>query len=415
MPSTGGLAEFATAVSYEELPPAVREAAKRRVLDAVAVGIGRVDDATIEAIRRTVAIQNAKGRSRLWGADASVAPPDAARYTAALVASGNGAVYLAPTVAPAHGTVAPVLALAEARSVAGEDLLAGLAVAHEVHGELAWHAPLDGFHPATHCCVAATAGAGRALSFDTDRLASAIGLAASHAVLAVDGDAFDPLAVGAAASEAVASCLLAENGVAGPNAIGRPDGWADIVGPFDLDLDPGCERVTDAAFLPYDTHPYAQSAVEAAIELADDAALDPADVDAVSVETFADAVDVVEPRSIAAGLVDRDVTVEPTDRTDLEPVASAVEVKAAEDLTARTEQGEVPARVTVECRDGSVGEAEVQWFTGHPSAPESWGTVVEKFHGLAADRYDEDRREAVVETTRGLEAETAAELSRLLD
>lgn len=415
MPSTVGLAEFATEVSYQGLPADVREAAKRRVLDAVGVGVGRVEDPAMAAIRRTVAVQNAAGRSRLWGSDGSVAPPDAARYNAALVASGNGAVYLAPTVAPAHGTVAPVLAIAEARSVGGENLLAGLAVAHEVHGELAWHAPLDGFHPATHCCIAAAAGAGRALEFDAEELASAIGLAASHAVLAVDGEAFDPLAVGGSASDAVESCLLAENGVVGPDAIERPDGWTDIVGPFDLDLDPGCERVTDAAFLPYDAHPYAQSAVEAAIDLADEAALDPADVDAVAVETFADAVAAVEPRSIAAALVDRELTIGPGERTDLDPVAATVEVTEAADLTGRTDNGDVPARVTVECRDGSVRETEVQWFTGHPSAPESWGTVVDKFHELAGDRYDEDRREAVVETVRGLEAETAAELSRLLD
>lgn len=415
MPSTAELAEFAADVTYGGLPEAVREATKRRVLDAVAVGLGSVGREPTGGVRRAVSVQNATGRSRLWGSELGGSPPDAALYNATLVGRGNGAVFLSPTLGAVGGTVAAVLAAAEARSATGEAVLAGLAVAHEIHGELAWNAPIEGFHPATHGAVAAAAGSARATGLDAGAIGNAVGIAASGTTLALEADGFDALAVGLAARAGVDACLLAESGVEAPDAIDAPGGWHDRLGAFDLDLDPGCERVGDAAIRPFDAHPHAQAALEATVELAEDAALDPADVDAVTVETAAGAVPEVMPITVAAALVDREVTTRPTERADLEPVADVVEVSADDDLTERAARGETPARVTVECRDGAVHEVEVDRFTGHPARPAPWGTVEEKFHALAAPRYGAERRTAVVETVRGLEAETVAELSRLLD
>ncbi|MCY4731852.1 MmgE/PrpD family protein [Natronomonas gomsonensis] len=414
MTSTGALAEFAVGVSYDGLPEEVREAAKRRVLDAVAVAIDSVGTSPTDGIRRTVATQNATGRCRLWGSELSAAASDAAMYNGALACAGNGTVFLAPALGSASIPVAAVLTAAEARSATGEELLAGVAAAHEIHGELAWHAPLDGFHPATHGAIAAAAGVGRALGFGTGRLESAIGIAAGRGTLAVD-DEFDPVVGGNATHGAVSACLLAESGVVGPDAIAGPGGWHDLVGPFDLDLDPGCERVRDAAIRPYDAHPHAQSTLEAAMDLASDVTLDPADIDSVTVETYPEAVEALDPVTLAAALVDRDATKRPAAREDLRPVASTVEARIDDELRERAERGELPARVTVDCHDGATHEAEEKWFTGHPARAASWGVVEEKFHALAGDRYDVERRSDIVETVRGLEAETAAELTRLLD
>jgi len=415
MPTTAALAAFAADVSYEALPDAVCAAAKRRVLDAVAVGIGGLGREQTGAIRRAVSVRNATGRSRLWGSDLGAAPPDAALYNAALVGSGTGAVFLSPTLGAAGGTVAAVLAAAEARSATGESVVAGLGVAHEVHGELAYNAPIDGFHPATHGAVGAAVGAARAMCLDDGAIAAAAGIAGLGATLAVEAEDLDPLAIGTAARAGVDAALLAEGGVDGQDALDAPGGWQDLLGPFELDLDPGCERVQDAAIRPYDAPAYAQTALEAAVDLATDAALDPADVDAVTVETFPEAVPTIGAEAVAKALVDRSVTTRPTGRADLDPVADAVAVRADDELTARTDAGHLSARVTVTCRDGAVHEVERDRFTGHPARPASWGTVEEKFHGLVGTRYDSDRRSAIVETVRGLEAETVAELTRLLD
>ncbi|MFT4885062.1 MAG: 2-methylcitrate dehydratase [Natronomonas sp.] len=414
MPSAVDIAGFAAEVSYEELPDEVREAAKRRVLDAVGVALGSLDVEPTDGIRRAVASRGDATESRLWGSGRQAAPADAAMYNAALTEAGNRATYLAPTLSSAAGPIPAVLAAAEVRSAPGEDLLAGLAAAHEVHGELAWNAPLDGFHPATHTAIAAAAGAGRAMGFPVDKLTSAVGLAASRGTLGIEERPFDPVAVGSAARSGLEACLLAEGGVIGPDSFTAEGGWTDLVGDFDLDLDPGCERVRDAAIRPYAGHPHAQAAIEAALNVAEDTAFDPADIDDVSVETYAEAVPEIDARAIAAALVDRDVTVHPGERADLRPVADTVEITSTDYFDERVGIGELPARVTVTARDGAKHEAEVQWPTGHPAKPASWGVVEEKFHVLA-DAYDTERRTAIVDTVRSLEAETAAELSRLLD
>ena len=71
--------------------------------------------------------------------------------------------------------------------------------------------------------------------------------------------------------------------------------------------------------------------------------------------------------------------------------------------------------MVVETRDGAVHEAELARSIGHPARPAARGIVEEKFHALADDRYGAERRTEMLDTVRWLEAETVAELPRLLD
>jgi|GEM_PF-1151128 len=415
MTSTEEIAGFAADVEYGRLPDDVREAAKRRLLDAVGVALRNHDRRRVEAIReglRPGGPSDAHG-CRIWGTADVVRPPRAAAGNAVAITAGNGPTFLAPTLAPVGGSLAAVVAAAEAADATGETTLAGIAAALEVHGECAWNAPLDGLHPATHTAVAAAAGAGRAMGHDAPTIADAVGIAAGRLALAV-GDPDDPLPAGHAARSALYACSLADNGVSAPDAIAAPNGWHDRVGPFELDFDPGCERVRDAAVLPYDAHPYGQSAIEAAIELAGERPIDPADIDSVTVETFDAAVPDVDPERVAAALVDRELAIHRGNRTDLEPILEAVTVVPDEALTDRHDRGAIPARVTVEFRDGSVAEAARDGFEGHPSSPETWGVVEEKFHATVEGVYGRSVRETTVETARSFEADGAAELDRLL-
>jgi 2-methylcitrate dehydratase len=429
MTSTEAIAGFLAEVTYDRLPEDVREAAKRRLLDAVAVGLRGRDAGTVAAIRDGLVLDGQRGdersgdrtRVRVWGSPSTADPSRAAMGNAAAVAAGNGPTFPSPTPAPAGGSLAAALAAAEARAATGEETLAALAAALEVHGELAWHAPLDELHPATHTAVAAAAGAGRAAGLDRDELANALGIAAGRVTLGIgddprdEGDGFALTATGNAAAAGVEACSLAAAGVPSPDALAAPNGWHDLVGPFDLDFDPGCERVRDAAVLPYDGGLYAQPAIEAAIDLASEAALDPADIESVTVETAEKAVPGIDAERIAAALVDRALPVYGGDRADLRPIAGATTVSVADDASERTDAGAVPTRVTVETYDGDRYETARERFEGHPAAPAPWGLVEEKFHALAGGRYDRDRREAIVGTVRGFEAESPAELARLLD
>ena len=83
-------------------------------------------------------------------------------------------------------------------------------------------------------------------------------------------------------------------------------------------------------------------------------------------------------------------------------------------LIGRRPRGEVPIRVVIETRDGAVHEAELARFIGQPGRPPG-ATVEEKFHALVSDRYGAEWWTKMLDTVRGLEAETVAELPRLLD
>ena len=69
-------------------------------------------------------------------------------------------------------------------------------------------------------------------------------------------------------------------------------------------------------------------------------------------------------------------------------------------LIGRRPRGEVPARMVVETRDGAVHEAELARSIGHPARPAARGTVEEKFHALAGDRYGTERRTEILDTVR---------------
>jgi 2-methylcitrate dehydratase len=409
------IAEFVAEVTYDGLPESVREAAKRRLLDVIAVGLHERDDGTVASIREGLRLDGSGGGSRVWGSPSTAAASRAAMGNAASVAAGNGPVFPSPTPAPTGGSIAAVLAVAEARGRTGEETLAAIAAALEVRGELAWHAPLDELHPATHTAVAAAAGAGQVAGLDGKELTNALGTAASRVTLRIGGGAFTPIATGNAAAAGVYACLFAEGGASAPDGLTAPNGWHDLVGAFDLDFDPGCERVRDTAVLPYDGHLYAQPAIEAAIDLASEVALDPADIESVTVETVEGAVPEIDAERIAAALVDRALSVHRGDRADLHPIVEGTSISAADDAFERSDTGAIPTRVTVETYDGDTREATSDRFEGHPTAPASWGLIEEKFHALAGECYGRDRRAEIVETVRRFEAESPAELARLLD
>jgi 2-methylcitrate dehydratase len=416
MLSTPEIAEFVADVSYDRLPDGVREAIKRRILDGVGVSIHTRDADAAATVRRAMVVDgfDTPGAVHLWGSPETTSTTRAAMVNAASIVAGNGPTFLSPTLAPVGGSIAAVLAAADARNEPGEATIAGLAAALELHGELASNVPLDEFHPATHTAIASAAGAGRTMGFGTSVLDSAIGAAASRATLGLDGGTFSAIAAGAAARSGIDACLLAEGGFEGPDPITAENGWHDLVGPFDFDLDPGCERVRDAAVLPYDANPFAHAAISAAIDLAEAIPLDPAEIETVTVETTDRAANSIDPERIATALVDRELPVFRAVRNDVKPIAEAMTIRT-ENTGFDDSPGESPARIAVETHGGTGHERTVERFDGHPDTPASWGTVEEKFRTLAGDTYDEDRLDEIVETVRGFEAESTSELVRLLD
>ena len=450
MTTTAELADFVQEVSFDGLSDeAVMELAKR-VLDSVGIAIGALGADPVDVVAETVFEVEEDGPCRLWGRDAGASPPQAAMHNTALTRYLDYMdSFLAPGETPhPSDTVASVVACGELVDATGRDLIEGLGVAYEVQGELAWNAPVRdrGFDHVTHTVIAAACGAGKVLGLGHEQLRNAIGIAGTaHNALRVTRtggiNEWKGIASANAARNAVYSCLLARNGMDGPTTLFEGQkGWKQVVsGDFEVNLDAGCGHVFDTMTKRYVAETYAQSAVEGIIELAEQVDLDPDDVEAIHLETFHGAKLIIGggegsryevetkaqadhslPYMLAAALIDREMTSAQYDperigRADVQRLLRAVDVEENDALTERFENGEMPAILQVVLDDGTTFDVEKDAFQGHPSQPMTWPRIEAKYERLAAQRYDDERVDAIEAVVENLPDHDVADLVSLLD
>jgi 2-methylcitrate dehydratase len=448
MVTTREFAAFAQNTDYDDLSTDVREALKYRLLDSIGAAIAAKDAAPAAVVDRTIAALETDGACTRWERERGASPVQAAMYNTALVRTLDVAdSFLAPgeTSHPSD-TVAALIATGEYAGTTGEELLAGLAIAYEIQGELAWNAPVRdrGFDHVTHTLISAAAGASKLLGLDREATRDAIAIAATgHNALRVTrtGSAtmWAEVASANAARNATYAALLADNGMAGPqNAFDGRKGWQTVVStPFEVELTPG-ERVHDVTTNRYAAPSAAQSAIDAIIELTEGEALDPGAVAGIKLETFADAkrtlgggeanpyeVDTRPqagrslPYLLAAALLDGDLSpaqyaFERIRRDDVQELLRIVDVTENPALTARLEDGALPAVLDVTMADGTTYRIEKDAVRGHPRDPMGWDELESKFERVTADCVGERRRTALLETVRSVETHEVSELTALL-
>jgi 2-methylcitrate dehydratase len=450
MTTTAELADFALDVEYDALSTEVREELEKRVLDSVGIAVGALGAPATEQVYDAVTELESDGACRLWGRGASASPVGAAMHNTALTRYLDFMdSFLAPGETPhPSDNVASVVAVAEERGLSGRELLEALAVAYEVQAELAWNAPVRdrGFDHVTHTVISAAVGAGKARGLDREQLRNAIGIAGTaHNALRVTRtggiNEWKGIASANAARNAVYAVVLADGGMEGPTDLFEGQkGWKQVIaGEFEVDLDPGCERVFDTMTKRYVAETYAQSAVEGVIELAEGEEVDPDEVERIHLDTFHGAALIIGggegdryevetkaqadhslPYMLAAALIDREMTNDAYDperirREDVQRLLRRVEVEADERLTEQFENGLMPASIEVELADGTIHTVEKDAFRGHPSDPMSWEDVEDKFETTTADRYDAAHRREIVDTVRNLEDHDVADLVALLE
>jgi 2-methylcitrate dehydratase len=448
MTTTLEFAEFVRETDYDDLPTDVRDALKRRLLDSAGIAIAAEDAGPPSVVDRTIAVLESDGPCTLWRRDRGASPVQAAMHNTALVRYLDYMdSYLAPGETPhPSDNIGAVVAAGEYADATGEDLLAALAVAYEIQGELAWNAPVRdrGFDHVTHTVISAAAGAAKALGLDLEATRNAIAIAATgHNALRVTRTGgiteWKGIASANAARNAVYAAMLASRGMAGPrNVFEGQKGWQAVVsGPFEVELTPG-ERVHDVMTKRYVAETYAQSAVEGIVELVESQDLDPDDVSGIKLETFAGAKLIIGggegnryevasraqadhslPYMLAAALIDRDLSLaqyepERIRRNDVQDLLRIVGVSEDPALTERFENGEMPAVLDVAMEDGTTYRVEKDAFRGHPTDPIGWEGLEEKFETLTEDRVDADRREEIRETIRSLEDHDVSDLTALL-
>ena len=220
---THGLAQFVSALRYEQIPAEVRERLKLLILDAFGCALYGADLEWCRILRRTVADKD--DSCAVWGTRERMSAPHAALVNGTQVQSFElddvhraGVLHVGAVVLPA------LLAVAELkRNVSGREFLAAAAAGYETgprvglcmgpeHIGQGWHSG------ATVGVFAAGAAAARGLKLDTGKTVHALGIAGTQSaglMAAQYGAMVKRMHAGRAAQSGLYGGLLAEQGFTG--------------------------------------------------------------------------------------------------------------------------------------------------------------------------------------------------------
>ena len=220
MAVTSQLCERIAGTDYENLGEPAIEAARRLILDGIAIAIAGTEE---EAIHILAAHHKEQG-----GAGQATAIGNGFRLNTVSASALNGAAMhvldFEPMWSPANHalstTLAGVLALAEAHGATGREVLTALVKGVEMQGWIRqasgqFEASTTRFHPPGAVGpLGAAVAAGHILKLDPDQLANAVGIAASRAgsLLANAGTMTKSTHCGHASALGLESALLAARG-----------------------------------------------------------------------------------------------------------------------------------------------------------------------------------------------------------
>ena len=244
---TQNLARFVVAARWDDIPDAVRHAAKRALLNVFAVALAGCRAGPVEIALQSLAEFSERRQATVIGRSERM---DSLSATFLNAASANAFDFddtHVPTVIHPTAPVAPALfALAERRPVSGAELLLafilGVELACRIGRAISPGHYTKGWHITATCGVfGAAAGAGTLLGLDERRMIWALGNAAtqSSGLCECLGWPAKSIGVGNAARNGLWSALLAEKGFEGPpepiagvqgflNAMAEPPDWAAL-------------------------------------------------------------------------------------------------------------------------------------------------------------------------------------------
>jgi 2-methylcitrate dehydratase PrpD len=409
--ATSSAYRFISDTTYQELPVAVQEMAKRCLLDLVGTAIAGTQTPLSRIIRNHAV--------RAFGAGAGA--PSARLMFDGRVASPAGAALAGGmtidsfdahdghvlTKGHAGCAILPaLLAVAETRDISGAGFLASLAVGYEIaiRAGIAQHATAPDYHTSgSWNALGAAAVASRLWGFDETRFRHAIGIAEFHGprsqmMRCIDFPTMLKDGSGWGAMSGVSAACLAEDGFTGAPAIVVE---GDNVKSFWNSL--GEEwRFLGMYFKPYPICRWAQPSVEAALALRHKHNVVPETIERVEIDTFDAGVRLNQRRPktteeaqyslsfpVAAALVRGQLL--PSDiagasLVDAEILSMNDRVKPITvDEIDKLFPAERMARARIYLKDGKVFESELMTARGDAERPLSDPEIAEKYHSVTDD------------------------------
>jgi aconitate decarboxylase len=222
---TPRIAEFVSRLSYEQIPPEVRERLKLLILDSLGCAIYGADLEWCRILRQTLERLDQTRTTSVWGTDRRLSSPHAALVNGTQVQSfelddvhREGVLHVGAVTLPALIAVAESHAALSGRefltaALAGYEIgpRVGLCMGQEHIGQ-GWHSG------ATVGVFSAVSGAARALMLDADATKHALGIAATQScglMAAQYGAMVKRMHAGRAAQSGLYAALLANQGFTG--------------------------------------------------------------------------------------------------------------------------------------------------------------------------------------------------------
>lgn len=235
---TAGLSRFVVETRWEDIPAEARHEAKRALLNFFAVALAGCRTEPVELALRTLANFSGGKQAAIVGRRERIDALTAAFLNAAGANVFDYCDTHLPTVVHPTAPVAPaLLAMAELKKVTGPELLLAFVLGFEIECRVGMavspgHYP-KGWHITSTCGpFGAAAGAGKLLGLGAEKMAWALGNAATQSAGLSEclGWPAKSLSVGNAARNGLLSALLAENGFAGPREpIAGSQGWLAVM------------------------------------------------------------------------------------------------------------------------------------------------------------------------------------------
>jgi 2-methylcitrate dehydratase len=428
------LADYASALRYEELSPDAVHECKRRLIDTLGCAAGAFDARPVE-IACAIA-QRAIGNppARILGTQEPSTPELAAfaNGVAMRYLDFNDATFGKSAGHPSD-IFGAVLAAADAVHADGRTVITSATLAYEVFCNLAENVPREqGWDHPVYGVIASAVGAAKVFGLGREQMGNAISLAVIPN-MALEQTRTGELAMwkGCAAANAsrngVFAAQLAREGLTGPEqAIEGKFGLWRALGKFPWQPfggKGGPYRVTQTHIKYFPAVIHAQTPITVALDLHGKMA--PDEIKALTIETYwiaerytdrknalwrpatRETADHSIPYCVIAALLDGGIT----EASFAEARIRDPRLNAVIERTAMRENPEFtkvhpaewPCRIEVTTRDGRKHAAEARYFKGHAKRPLSDQEIERKFHELARKVLSDARIQGILKKAWSLE------------
>lgn len=430
------LSRIAQRMDYTRLEPEVIHEVKRRFIDSIACLFAGYGEEVSEICRKFAEPYQTVSGATLIGSRIKVPSEIAGFANGTSVRSLDyNDTYL--SLEPQHPSdvIAPLLALAEERSIDPKRLITAIALAYEIGVILCDSASLkvNGWDHVNYITVSTVVGGAHLLGLSEEQTEQALALAVvPHAAARQTRNGEISMWKGAAAANAARNAIvaikLAESGMKGPyQPFTGSMGFNALLLKGKMDMEQTVKqiraveqprRILNTYIKNWAVEYMTQVGIEAALELRSKIRhMD--DIARIQVETFQLAYDVLAkdeekwspktretadhsmPYIVMAALEDGRIDLdtfapERISRPDtLARIKDLMEVTASEELTAEYPNGN-PTVLTIELKDGNLLRKKIKYPIGHVGKPMSDQQLNDKFNSITSGILQEDQKKSIV-------------------